>query len=109
MAESSASSIDVDFVPNRATTVYTVEIDGEAVLLDEEANRLHHLNHTAALLWACFDGHAPVRDLAREISEELGLEYDAVLTDTLNVVRELGAEGLLAGIRPDPVDDGAAT
>jgi hypothetical protein len=109
-AASDASSIDVDFVPNRATTVYTVEIDGEAVLLDEAANRLHHLNHTAALLWACFDGHAPVRDLAREISEELELEYDAVLTDTLTIVRDLGAEGLLAGIQPNPADDdGAAT
>jgi hypothetical protein len=109
-ARLSAASIGVDFVPDRAPTVYTVEIDGEAVLLDEEANRLHHLNHTAALLWACFDGHAPVRELAQEVSEELGLEYDEVLTDTLAVVRDLGAEGLLAGIRPDPDDgEGAAT
>jgi hypothetical protein len=102
VAERDASSIDADFVPDRASTVYTVELDGEAVLLDEEANRLHHLNHTAALLWACFDGHAPVRDLALEISEELGLDYDAVLSDTLAVVRDLGAEGLLAGVDADP-------
>jgi hypothetical protein len=79
--------------------VYTVELDGEAVLLDEEANRLHHLNHTASLLWACFDGETPVEALATEICEELELTYESVLADTLQVVRELASEGLLAGVR----------
>ena len=73
--------------------MYTVEIDGEAVLLDERENRLHHLNHTATLLWACFDGRATVRDLAVEISDELDTPYETVLDDTLAIVRHLGAEG----------------
>ena len=71
------------------------------MLLDEDANRLHHLNHTAALLWACFDGHAPVREIASEICDELDLPYETVLADTLRVVQELGREGLLEGVRSD--------
>ena len=89
--------------------MYSVEIDGDAVLLDEEANRLHHLNRTAALLWACFDGHASVRELAAEICDELDLPYEEVLADTLRVVRELGerehssrACGPNLPIGPDP-------
>ena len=87
---------DTEFVPTRSASVYTVEIDGEAVLLDEAANRLHHLNHTAALLWACFDGHAQVHELAQEIAEELDLPFDEVLADTTAIVEHLRVEGLLA-------------
>lgn len=107
MTRRSAESIDDTFAPLRSPAVYTVEIDGEAVLLDEEANRLHHLNHSAALLWTCFDGHARVCDLAVEISEELDLPIETVLADTLAVVRDLGAQGLLDGVDPDPdAEDG---
>jgi hypothetical protein len=92
-------SLGGDFAPTRSSSVYTVEIDGDAVLLDEVANRLHHLNHTAALLWACFDGRTPSQKLAAEICDELDLTYDEVLADTLMIVRQLGAEGLLEGVR----------
>ena len=97
-------SLGADFAPTRGAAVYTIEIDGDAVLLDEAANRLHHLNHTAALLWACFDGHARARELAAEICEELDLPYESVLVDTVTIVRELGAEGLLEGVRATAVD-----
>ena len=109
MAERDAGSLDADFAPARGACVYAVEIDGEAVLLDEEANRLHHLNHTATLLWACFDGHAPIRELASEICDELGLPYESVLADTLRVVSDLGREGLLEGVRPDHADQSDAS
>ncbi len=106
MAERTAGCLDASFVPARATFVYSVEIDGELVLLDEHEDRLHHLNPTASLVWSCFDGEARVQDLARDISEELGLSYEVVLTDAVRIVRELGAEGLLDGVaadeRPDP-------
>jgi hypothetical protein len=105
VSAASAKAIDGEYAPLRSPTVYTVEIDGEAVLLDEDANRLHHLNHTAALLWQCFDGQATVGDLATEISEELGLPYETVLADSLTAVRNLGAEGLLDGVDADDADD----
>ena len=59
MAERTAGSLDAEFVPARGALVYSVEIDGELVLLDEHEDRLHHLNPTASLLWSCFDGEAP--------------------------------------------------
>jgi Coenzyme PQQ synthesis protein D (PqqD) len=99
MAELAPEEIGAEFVPVRSADVYTVAIDGEAVLLDEDENRLHLLNHSAALLWSCFDGHATVHDLAFELSEELDHGYDTLLADTLTIVRDLGREGLLAGVR----------
>ena len=100
MAEQDPESINEDFAPRRGAAVYAVEVDGEAVLLDESANRLHHLNHTAALLWACFDGHVRSSELAADIAEELQLPYEQVLNDALVVIRNLGSEGLLDGVRP---------
>ena len=101
MAERAAGSLDAEFAPARAASVYSVEIDGEYVLLDEREDRLHHLNPTASLVWSCFDGEASVRDLARDISRELGLSFELVLADTVRIVRELGAEGLLDGVAVD--------
>jgi Coenzyme PQQ synthesis protein D (PqqD) len=101
-------SLGADYSPTRGPSVYTVEIDGEAVLLDEAVNRLHHLNHTAALLWACFDGHTRSQQLAAEICDELDLPYEVVLADTVTIVRELGAEGLLEGVRADEAETAGA-
>ena len=93
-------AIDEAFVPVRSPDAYVVELDGEAVVLDERANRLHLLNHTATLVWNCLDGEIDVRGLALEIGEVLELSIDTVLVDTLAVVRDLGAEGLLEGVEP---------
>jgi predicted ATPase len=84
-------------VPSRSADAFVVELEGEAVVLDEQANRLHLLNRTATLVWNCLDGEVDVAGLAREISEVLGLPFEQVLAETLSVVTDLAAEGLLDG------------
>jgi Coenzyme PQQ synthesis protein D (PqqD) len=102
-------AIDESFVARRTGTAHTVEVDGEAVLLND--GRLHLLNATGALVWACFDGEGTIAEIAADISEGLGVPYDTVLEDTLTVARELGTEGLLASVTAaaaDPVPEAAA-
>lgn len=94
-------SIDETFVPARSMSAYVVELDGEAVVLDEAANRLHLLNRTATLIWNCLDGEVDISGLAAEIGEVLDLPRREVLADTLAVIRDLGAEGLLEGVAPE--------
>lgn len=93
-----------DARPRRAAPVHTVVLDGEAVLLDQQENRLHLLNHTATLAWQLFDGEATLHELARDISAELGVDREAVLADLVGVTRSLGAEGLLEGVAADRED-----
>jgi len=93
-------AITASFVPSRSARAFAVELDGEAVVLDEIANRLHLLNHTATLVWNCLDGDVDVRGLAGEIAEALDLPSEQVLAETLAVVRQLGDEGLLEGVEP---------
>ena len=92
-------TIDATFVAEPSPTVFTVVIDGEAVLLDEVEERLHHLNASATLVWTCLDGHASLAQLATELSEALGVPRPTVVKDTLEIVRDLGAQGLLRGVR----------
>lgn len=97
-------AIDKDFVARRAEAAHTVEVDGEAVLLNN--GRLHLLNAAGALVWACFDGDGTIAEIAADISDGLGVPYDAVLEDTLAVARELGTEGLLDAVAPaEPEQD----
>ena len=84
-------------VPSRAPATFVVELDGEAVVLDEQANRLHLLNRTATVVWNCLDGEVDVAGLAREISDVLELPFEQVLAETLSVVTDLATEGLLDG------------
>jgi len=97
VTDSARVGIDAGFVPARAASVHTFEIDGEAVLLDEATNRLHHLNTTGALLWACFDGESTIGEIVDDLSTELAHPQGEVLADTLAVIRTLADEGLLAG------------
>jgi hypothetical protein len=85
-------------VPVRLDAVHTVEIDGEAVLLDESSGQLHLLNTTGALVWACFDSESTIGEIVTDISEELGAPRDVVLADTLAITRHLASEGLLANV-----------
>jgi Coenzyme PQQ synthesis protein D (PqqD) len=91
-------AIDEGFAPERGAEVHSVEVDDEVVLLNE--GRLHLLNSTGLLIWACFDGHGTIAEIAADISEGLGVPYETVLADTLAVARSLGEEGLLASVTP---------
>jgi hypothetical protein len=87
--------LDAAFVPVRNPCVHVVELDGEAVLLDEDTNRLHVLNATGALLWACFDGQSSIGEIGADISDELGTPLDVVLEGSLTLTRTLLDQGLL--------------
>jgi hypothetical protein len=104
--------VDEDFVPVRQESVHTVELDGEAVLLDEAAQRLHLLNATGTLVWACLDGESTVGEIVTDLSDGLGETRTIVLDDTLAITRHLGAEGLLANVEPanaEPAGDAAGS
>jgi hypothetical protein len=108
MTDVHASDIGPEFVPVHAEGAYTVEIDGEAIVLDETQNRLHLLNATATLVWSCCDGSGTIAAIAHDLADAVGLETARVTDELLALARTLGAEGLLAGVAPDPGEHGVA-
>jgi hypothetical protein len=99
--EPAAAPLTETYVAARSPSTFAVELDGEAVVLDETANRLHLLNRTATLVWNCLDGEIDVRGLAAEIADVMDLPGEQVLADTLAVVNDLATEGLLRGFEAE--------
>src|SRR5690349_9485981 len=97
-----AADLGPDFVPVRASRTHTVEIDGEAIVLDEEANRLHLLNASATIVWTCCDGSGTLAEIAADLAEAVGRAPEQLVDELVTLARTLGAEGLLDGVAPDP-------
>jgi hypothetical protein len=97
-----AADIDVAFAPRHSERACTEVLDAECVILDEAANRLHHLNASATIAWTCFDGHSSVAEIAADLATAFGTDPAGVEADVLALARDLGAQGLLAGVEPDP-------
>lgn len=95
------AAIGPDFVPRRAVTAYTVELDGEAIVLDQEQNRLHLLNHTATVVWACFDGSGTLAEIAHDLAATLAQPEARILDEVVALARNLGHEGLLDAVAAD--------
>ena len=76
----------------RRRDLVTRVIEGETVILDRMAEKVHRLNATASYIWTVCDGHT-----AHDITASLLLQFDApaetVLRDvdaTLSEFRRLG-------------------
>lgn len=92
--------------PRPRGSVTTEVLDDEALLHVEGRRALHVLNPTASLIWQNLDGEVSLDELAGLLSEASGASFDTVLSDVLEVVRSLGASGLLHGvITAEPVEE----
>lgn len=86
------------FAPAVRPTVGSAILDDEALLLDE-SGVTHLLNPPATLVFRCFDGDSPINEIAADIAAALAADEQTVESDIVGFVRQLGAHGLLAGVR----------
>lgn len=96
-----ADSLTLDDMPRLGTQIALAVADGEGVLLDGDSGASHHLNPTAALVAQCLDGATSLAVLCQEMVEEAGVDGEQARTGVLELVRDLGRRGLLAGVRAD--------
>lgn len=94
-------TIDGGFVPTPARFTRTVAVEGEALVLDTERDRLHLLSPTAALVWACFDGSGALDDIVTDLAEATAAPHNVVASDVFELTRRLAREGLLDGVEPE--------
>lgn len=96
-----ADAISETFVPNADPDVAWIEVEGEAVLYSESRRTVHVLNPTATMIWRCLDGSVDLRAIANDLAEIFEADPEAVITDVVGAVREMGRQGLIAGVKPD--------
>ena len=72
-----------------------VELDGEAVVYDEETTDLHHLNPTATVVLALCDGESTLKEISTDISEAFGAPIEEVEPQVRKVIRSFRKVKLL--------------
>ncbi len=84
--------IDSVLTPSPAT--FVVEVDGEAIVLDETTGTLHLLNATGSMIWQCIDGESTLGEICADLADILGAPYDDVADGAETLARQLLDEGL---------------
>lgn len=100
-AELPAQAITSGFVAAPRPDLASAEIDGELVLYDDVTRLIHRLDRVATTLWLCLDGTSTLADIAADMADVYDADPARVLADVVSAARQLGSQGLLAGVAPD--------
>jgi len=83
--------------PSTASTVETVNVDGELVLWDPVLQRVHRLDPIGSLLWPFLDGSTSLDELSADVADAWERPVGEVLPSIVELVHELDRFGLLEG------------
>ena len=86
------------------------ELEGEVLILDTVADRIHRLNPSAALVWRMHEDGAPDRDIAEALVQRYDVAPDVALRDvraTIDTLRRNDVFGSPEGVAEG--DDGEST
>ena len=100
-AEAEGLSVPADYRPRKSADVLELDMGDGAILYDNEARLVHHLNPSATLIWQLCDGSGTAEELAGDIAAEYSLDARAIADQVMTVIAELDALGL--------VEDGRAS
>jgi hypothetical protein len=87
-----------DWAPRSRSDLSSVELDGEAVILDGSSGELHHLNQSATLVLSLCDGSRTVGTIAGELSELFGMPTDVMIIELRRALTSLGEADLLDAV-----------
>jgi hypothetical protein len=79
----------------RRTDLVIRAINGEIVILDKCARKIHQLNATASLIWLCCDGESTADTIAATVAEHFNCQVHTVVDDVHGALRQLEALGLI--------------
>jgi hypothetical protein len=82
-------------VVGRRPGIHVVPIDREAVLLDEQNQKLHRLNETAHLVLDQLTGADSLGEIARRLAAATGASTRQVTADVMTLVQQLIEEGVV--------------
>jgi hypothetical protein len=79
----------------RRTNLVARAINGETVVLDTRARKIHRLNATASLIWQCCDGNSTADMIAAAVAEHFDCHVHDVFDDVHEALRQLTGLGLI--------------
>jgi PqqD family protein of HPr-rel-A system len=81
--------------PRARDGLTVLELDGEAVVYDEETGNLHYLNPTATVVFTLCDGTATASELSADVADAYGIPAGEVEPQLRRLLRQLKRIGLL--------------
>lgn len=90
--------IGPEFVAHPRPDMVTVDVEGDAIVYDEQNEVAHLLSPTGAIVWRLLDGRTRLDELASELAEAFGVDTEQVLEDVVGLAQELGRRGLLESV-----------
>jgi Coenzyme PQQ synthesis protein D (PqqD) len=81
--------------PRRRPDLTMREIDGEVLILDRRAGRIHQLNRTASYIWDRCDGAVTVDEIARDLVRVFDVDPGRASADVAATVAQLHERSLL--------------
>ena len=70
-------------------------VDGETVVLDQQAGVIHQLNATASFIWERCDGQSTLTDIAQQLAHAFEVDPHVASCDVNAMIRQLEALHLL--------------
>ena len=86
----------------RSNETISQVVGDELLLLEQQVGRLHHLNSTAAWIYARCDGRTS-ESIATELSQNYGVDPSIAKRDLDTVARQLAQLGLIQLAELSPV------
>lgn len=80
---------------NKRSGMIVKEMGEETVLYDQEANEVHSLNATAALIYNLCDGERGLVEIVEEILSRFDIDEKTARRDVERVLSELKEKGIL--------------
>jgi Coenzyme PQQ synthesis protein D (PqqD) len=81
--------------PLRRSDLTVREAEGETLVLDRVAGKIHQLNETASYVWGCCDGSSTVMEIATRYANEYSIAHKLAHEDVIAVVSGFQSSGLL--------------
>lgn len=69
--------------------------DGELIILDKAAGKVHQLNSSASFIWQCINDGLGTEEIALQLSEAYGIERQTALVDVRAAVAQFEALALV--------------
>lgn len=91
-ADDARESLPATYIPRRRGDVLELDLGDGVIIYDRDANLVHHLNPSAALVWRMCEGESTVSELVQVLVDVLGLslhEVNAQVADLLQELEEL--------------------
>jgi hypothetical protein len=88
--------------PKVRSDLTVAELEGEAVIYDDETRQVHYLNQTATIVFNLCDGGSSIKELSADIADAFSLRQGEIEPQVRTLIRSFREAGFLEGSTTPP-------